>query len=221
MPTVAEYLSLIPSANRDQPRFRTMLTALLEPIVAGQDAMRAAQTAHDLDTAIGAQLDAVGMHVGRDRKIATPVTDVFFSWDTPGLGWDQGLWQGTFDEANGITLLDDDTYRLVLRAKIGANCWDGSLEQAAAILNNLFGDDDSTIFIQDNGDMSMSLNVAGRRLNALFMSLLKDGYIPLNPAGVRISAVNVTTTNGTALFGWDMDTDAVGGWDRGSWAKEV
>lgn len=221
MPTVAEYLSLIPGANRDQPRFRAMLTALLEPLVAGQEAMRRAQTAYDLDTAAGAQLDAVGMHVGRDRKISTPRTDVFFSWDDETLGWDRGLWQGTFDQTNGITLLDDDTYRLVLRAKIAANHWRGSIEEAAAILNNLFGDGDTTIFIQDGGDMSMSLNVAGRRLNALFMALLKDGYIPLNPAGVRISAVNVTTINGTALFGWDMDTEAVSGWDRGSWAKEI
>ncbi len=221
MPSVDEYLALIPSTNRDQPKFMAMVEGLLTPVVAAQETMRKAATAYDIDTAVGVQLDAVGMHLGRDRKIKTPIEGVFFSWDDPELGWDRGVWQSPYDEAHGVTFLDDDTYRLVLRAKIASNHWDGSIEEAARILTELFGDEDTTIFIQDNRDMTMSLNIAGRSLNALFMALLKDGYIPLKPAGVRLSALNITSINGTALFGWDMDTDAVAGWDRGSWAKEI
>ncbi len=221
MPTLAEYLALIPSANRDKPDFIAVLTGLLEPLVAAQDVMRRAALAYDLDTAVGAQLDAVGMHVGRDRRIFTPISDVFFSFDDEALGLDRGMWQGPYDLTEGITLLDDDTYRLVLRAKIAANHWDGTTEGAARILREVFQDEDTTIFIQDNMNMSFSLNVAGRRLNALFMALLKDGYIPLKPAGVRVSAVNINSINGTALFGFDLATEAVAGFDGGSWAVEV
>lgn len=221
MPSVQEYLDLIPSANRDKPKFRAMLEGLFAPLVSAQDTMRAAVLAYDLDTARGANLDAVGLHVGRDRKIATPISDVFFALDDEALGFDRGVWQGTFDEQNGVTLLDDDTYRLVLKAKIASNHWDGSIEQAAQILDDLFRDEDTIIFVQDNQDMTMSLNVAGKRLNALFMALLKDGYVPLKAAGVRVSAVNINTINGTALFGFDMSTEAVSGFDSGSWAREV
>ena len=117
----------------------------------------------DLDLAVGAQLDTVGRWIGLGRRVATPISGVYFALDIEGLGMDQGVWQGPFDPDNGLTVLDDDTYRLLLRAKIGANHWDGTLETSAAILNQIF-QGGTHVLIEDNGDMSVDIGVAARRL---------------------------------------------------------
>ncbi len=221
MPAVSEYVALVPSANRDQPKFRAVLEGLLAPLVGTQGFLARAQTIYDLDTATGAQLDAVGEHVGQDRNIELPKTDVFFSFNVEGLGWNQGIWKGPYDEGNGITRLDDDTYRLVLKMKVAANNWDGTIGHAAEILGTLFNDPETFVFLEDGQDMSMTLNISGKRLNALFLALLKEGYAPMKPAGVRLSGVKTNTVNRTALFGWNMDTPEVAGWNIGSWSKEA
>lgn len=61
------------------------------------------------------------------------------------LGFNQGIWKRPFDPDTGLTVLDDDTYRLVIRANIGANHWDGTLESTAAILNSIFGNPSSDL----------------------------------------------------------------------------
>jgi hypothetical protein len=86
----------------------------------------------DLDQAAGDQLDIIGLWVGVGRRVKTPPIGVYFSLDIVSVGFDQGVWQGPFDPSMGITLLDDDTYRLLIRAKIGANHWDGTLASTKA-----------------------------------------------------------------------------------------
>lgn len=61
--------------------------------------------------------------------------------DVNDLGFDQGAWKGPFDPDNGITTLDNEAYRTLLRAKIGANHWDGTLESSKAILDLVFNPD--------------------------------------------------------------------------------
>ena len=82
------------------------------------------------------QLDAIGLWVGITRQVQTPITGVYFSLDTAGLGFDQGNWQGPYDPSYGITSLDDTTFRAAIRIKIGINTWDGTLPSYQAILNN-------------------------------------------------------------------------------------
>ncbi|SQC91538.1 Protein of uncharacterised function (DUF2612) [Cedecea neteri] len=81
--------------------------------------------AFDIDTAVGVQLDALGKWIGRSRVVSQPISGVYFSWDTDGLGYDQGVWQGPYDPDAGYTSLGDETYRIILKAKIAMNNWDG------------------------------------------------------------------------------------------------
>ncbi|MCY1516756.1 hypothetical protein D9M68_514060 [compost metagenome] len=136
------------------------------------------------------------------------------------MGFNQGSWKGPFDPETGLTLLDDDTYRLVLRAKIGANHWDGTLESSAAILNSIFNGD-TYVFIQDNQDMSMTIGVAGTVPSAVFLALLEGGYIPLKPEGVRVNYVIVTSVDGVPLFGFDVENQFVAGFDVGAWGTPL
>ncbi|WP_126285718.1 DUF2612 domain-containing protein [Burkholderia stagnalis] len=220
MADLTDYAALITSEHRNLPKFSAVLGALVQPIVDQMNVLQSMPGKFDLDNAVDVQLDDVGLWVGVSRKIRTPLTGIYFSFDIVGLGFDQGIWKGPFDPDTGLTVLDDDTYRLVIRAKIGANHWDGTLESSAATLNSIFGAD-THVFIEDHQDMSMTIGIAGKVPSAVFLALLAGGYIPLKPEGVRINYTIVTTVDGAPMFGFDMSGPYVSGFDAGAWGKPV
>lgn len=134
----SDYTGLITSEHADKQNFVAMVGAVAQAFVDGQNQLATIPSAYDLDQAVGVQLDAVGLWAGITRNVNTPLTGVYFSFDIAGLGFDQGVWQGPFDPSTGITSLDDDTFRLLIRARIAANHWDGTLEGSAAILALIF-----------------------------------------------------------------------------------
>src|SRR5260363_29792 len=72
--------------------------------------------------------------------------------------FDQGVGKQPHDPTEGVTRRDDDTYRLLLKAKIRANHWDGAPDSMADMLNAIFGAD-THVFVQDNGDMSITVGI--------------------------------------------------------------
>ncbi|KWN75781.1 DUF2612 domain-containing protein [Burkholderia ubonensis] len=220
MADLNDYTALITSEHRDKPRYMATIAAVVQPLVDQMNLLASMPGMFDLDVAVGDQLDTVGLWVGVSRRIRTPLTGIYFSFDIDGLGFDQGIWKGPFDPDTGLTILDDDTYRLVIRAKIGANHWDGTLASSAVILNSIFGAD-THVFIEDHQDMSMTIGIAGRVPSAVFLALLAGGYIPLKPEGVRVNYTIVTTVDGAPMFGFDMNNQFVAGFDAGAWGKPV
>lgn len=217
MADVDKYLRLVTAFHRDKPKFTSMVGAVSGCFVDAQAALQGLVPAFDLDSAIGMQLDAVGLWVGVTRHVRTPLVGVYFSLDVVGLGMDEGVWQGPFDPDSGVTSLDDDTYRLLIRAKIAANHWDGTLNGSAPILQMIFGDD-THVFIQDNGDMSIDIGIAGVRPSAVFLALLTGGYISIKPEGVRVNYFIVPDVEGP-LFGMDVSNQYISGFDVGAWGS--
>jgi len=219
MAGVSKYVGLITSEHADKPKFSAMVAAVAQCFVDQQNSLASFVPAFDLDQAVGDQLDILGLWVGISRRVDTPLTGVYFSFDITGVGFDQGVWQGPFDPFTGVTLLDDDTYRILIRAKIGANHWDGTLGTSAAILNQIF-DNGTNVFIQDNQDMTMTIGVSGVIPSAVLLALLKGGYIPLKPEGVLVSSYVVTSNDGP-IFGFDMENQYVSGFDVGAWGTPL
>lgn len=137
MAASSDYTGLLTSEHAGKPKFSAMVAAVAQCFVDQINVMQSIPDAFDLDTAIGVQLDAVGLWAGITRHVNTPL-NVYFSLDTANLGFDQGSWQGPFDPGAGLTSLDDDTFRTLIRAKIAANHWDGTLEGAAQVLSIMF-----------------------------------------------------------------------------------
>lgn len=210
MPGVADYVALVTSEHR-RPRFLALVAACVKPFADAQTALVELPSAFDVDTAVGVQLDAVGLWVGVTRYLHTPLEGVYFSWDVEGVGWEEGVWKGRYDPASGLSVLDDDNFRRIIKARIAANCWDGSVPQAYAVWRMVFQDTGSILVIQDNQDMSMSVGIAGIRLDAVFRALLQGNSIPLKPEGVRINWYAVTPDGGK-LFAWDCESDGLAGW---------
>lgn len=152
--SLSDYTALITSEHRGLSRFMATVGTLVQPIVDQMNVLQSMPGKFDLDNAVGVQLDDVGLWVGVSRKIRTPLTGIYFSFDVAGLGFDKGIWKGPFDPDTGLTVLDDDTYRLVIRAKIGANHWDGTLASSAAILNSIFGNPSGDLVsVHANGEV--------------------------------------------------------------------
>jgi hypothetical protein len=213
--TIDDYLALLPSASRSQPKFVAFISTLLDGLVDVQNTVAGMPDAFDIDTAVGAQLDAVGVRVGLSRQLAVPLAGVYFSLDTAGVGLDQGVIRGPFDPADALTSLDDETYRLILKIKVRANNWNGSLEQAQSMLAAV-ETAGTHIFMQDNFDMSATLLVSGVVPSTLFVSLLKQMKDWIRPAAVDIPSVYVTSKSGSPLFGLDVQNSYIGGLDSGA-----
>jgi hypothetical protein len=218
--TNEDYLNLITSEHRGKEKFEATVVAGVSPFSKLQEVMLGLPADFDIDSAVGVQLDAVGAWIGRSRRIDTPLVGVYFTWDDLASdGWDSGIWKGPFDPDSGLVDLPDDSYRVLLKAKIAANSWDGTIPGAYAIWATVFTN--SQLVIQDNQDMSMVVGIAGQPLSIVDQALLTNGYIPLKPEGVRIQYYAIAPAAG-ALFAWDTDeSTALAGWDTGQWATEL
>ena len=215
MPDITDYTGKITGRHADKPKFMAMVQVVAQCFLDANLATAALPAVFDLDNALDAQLDNVGEWVGISRNVDTPLTNVYFALDTAGLGFDQGAWQGPFDPSTGITTLDNDTYRTLIRAKIGANQWDGTLGQSKAILDLVLSGD-TFVFIQDNQDMTITIGVVGAPPTALELALLTGGHIPIKPQSVGINYYIVPSSPGP-IFGFDVSNQYVAGFDQSSW----
>jgi hypothetical protein len=217
MKDITRYTGKITGAHNDKPKYMAMVAAVAQCFLDAGNTALALPGVFDLDAATSAQLDVDGLWVGISRNVDTPLTGVYFALDTDGLGLDQGAWKGPFDPDTGITTLDDDTYRTLIRAKVGANAWNGTLEQSRAILDRVFSED-TYVFIQDNQDMTLTVGVVGRQPTALQLALLTGGYIKIKPQSVGVDYYVLPTEDGP-LFGFDITNSYIAGFDAGNWGK--
>lgn len=218
--SLESYLNLIPSQHRQRPCYMATVAAVLRPVQGVAELLERMRTVFDLDTAVGAQLDAAGVRIGRTRHLRTPLEGVYFSLDVEGVGLEEGVWKGPYDPDGGLISLPDDLYRTLLKAKVAANSWDGTVPGAYAAWEIAFVGTGSFIVIEDHQDMSMVIGIAGQTLSPVFEQLLLQGYLPLKPEGVRLNWYAISTEEGP-LFALDCDSQALAGLEIGSWPKEI
>jgi len=219
MAELNDYTALITSEHSDKPKFMAIVEMLSAPLVDLMNVLDVMPALFDLDVAVGDQLDVLGQWIGLSREVTTPLTGIYFAFDVPGLGFDQGAWKGPFDPDTGLVSLDDATYLMTLRAKIAANHWDGTPESAADIIDML-APPGTLVFLEDPCDMSITIGVAGKFPSALYLALLKTGLLTLKPEAVQVNYA-VTSVDGAAIFGFDVDSEYVAGFDSGAWSADT
>lgn len=216
-----DYLKLVTSKHNQQPKFMEMLRGEVQGQVDNINLLLRFRTLFDIDQAQGQQLDIIGLWVGISRNIQTPLTGVFFAFDTAGVGFDEGRWFGIGDSMNGLTSLSDGEYRILLKAKIAANHWDGTVPGAYSIWAIVFAGTDMKLLIQDGQDMTMAIILLSLTVTAVELSLLTNGYIALRPAGVLITGYYQETVADVPLFGFDVENSTIAGFDHGAWVKQI
>lgn len=212
---MSAYTDRIPPENAKKPKFVALVDDTTGNFAGIQDLETNLIQYFDLDTAVGVQLDTIGEWVGIGREVSVPIAGVYFSFDISGIGFDQGVWKGPFDPDTGITSLPDDIYRVLIRAKIGANRWDGSMAGWKAIVDQVFPPE-TRIAVQDNGDMTITVIIAGTLPSALQIALIENGYLPLKPEAIGVR-YTMTSVDGTPGFGFDVNNSYIAGFDTGAW----
>lgn len=214
---ISDYTDLITSEYQDSTKFLETVRTLVSLPVRVQKLFEEMIPKFDVDLAVGQQLDTIGKWVGISRNVSIPIPNVFFSWDgSNAVGWDFGIWRSD-NEPTTITVLPDEQYRTLIKAKIAANKWDGTTEGAYRVWEEVFTE--FTILIQDHQDMSYSLAIIGGTVDSLTLALITGGYIPLKPEGVHVNEF-FTPIDDSPFFAWDTDSEFLAGWDEGSWAVE-
>lgn len=181
--SITPYLNLVTSQHQNKPNFISFLSSALNKIDDGISASNSISSSFDINSALGSQLDTLGQVIGQLRNIGVPLT-------------------GT------SSILDDDHYRLVLRAKIARNNWNGTIGQIYNIWNNAFPG--SALQIIDNQDMTMQAVVTNLTDN-LSTELVTAGLIIPKPLGVTliiIADTDISESNyfGALVTGWDFTT---------------
>lgn len=152
------YLGLLTSEYRNSPKLNTLLLVLLKKFDDVSQCLVSMDTAFDLDSAVGVQLDMLGTVAGASRVVG-------------------------FQPSNGVSpVLDDTTYRLYIKAKIAQNQWDGTIGSLYPIWQQLFPG--GSIVIEDNQNMSVYVTLVGA-FNSITTDLINHGYIVPRPEGVE------------------------------------
>ena len=215
---VTPYTDLITSEHSDKPNYMQMVAKTLQPHADLLALYQQTPTLYDIDSAVGAQLDTLGQWIGVTRTLTTPLTGVYFAFDTAGVGFDQGVWQGAYDPSSGLVSLPDDFYRVLLKVRIINNHWNGSKSQAYSIGSTVFSQLGYTFFMEDKADLTMNLGLIGSGPpTPIAKGLLTSGKFNIKPAGVHIAAYLTQTVAGP-LFAFDMNTSNFAGFDNGGWA---
>lgn len=218
---MSKYTEKITNYHATKPLFEQHIDLITRPFTDIVKAQENFIREFDLDKAVGVQLDVVGEWVGRGRNVSVPITNVYFSWDTEGLGWDQGSWKGPFDPDAGFTQLSDDVYRMVLKAQIAINTWDGTIGHLEDILEIIFAGSSIDMQIIDNQDMSITINAIAingiANTSAELISVIKSGELNIKAGGVRVKSLNVIDP-AHPLFGFDTQSTVITGYDAGYWS---
>lgn len=166
-----------------------------------QEVFRQLMQERSLDTAVGAQLDIIGEIVGQPREFIDTALLTYFAY----LGYPEaesygdlndssvgGFYRGLNDPLAGNTLLNDDQYRLFIKAKIVKNSTNATPNQLLEFINFVFGSPQNQLI--EEGDAAYTLMV-GKELSTFEKVLLtyvsySSGYpsrfVP-KPIGVRVN----------------------------------
>jgi hypothetical protein len=169
---ISDYLGLITSEHADKPKYMAWVTANLQMGIDTQTAANAMMDAFDIQTAVGNQLDILGVVIGQQRDIGVPLTGI-------------------------SSILTDTYFRLVLQARIAKNNWNGTIPQIYEIWNNIFPT--SPLQLIDNQNMAMQAVITNLTDN-VSQELVTAGLIVPKPMGVGLIIVANTAISEQAYL---------------------
>jgi len=220
MKDISFYTGLITSEYQNSQNFMTFLSTLAQMIKNIDDCNMTIDAAFDLDEVNGEALSGeILLDQGGDLVLDQGGNLMTDSQDWSGLSVNAQLdilgeligvsRTVNFQPTGGVSpVLDNRTYLLLLKATIGMNTWDGTIDSLAPLWQTLFPG--GTIKVIDNQDMTMSVWVSGG-FSSIIKDLIFNGYIVPRPEGVLINYILAEAP----YFGWDEQDSYIAGWDSG------
>ena len=185
-----DYTKLVIPQHRVQPKFMAWLNSALNPLLSAQRLLTSLRDQFDLDRAVGAQLDRVGTVLGVSRKLP-------------------------FQPSGNVSpIMEDDNYRLILRAAVAKQHFDGTVPGLYDLLQTVLGNSGLYFVAVDNQDMSVTMIVFGE-VSSLVKDELQQGMVIPRPEGVSMT-INVTANK---VFAWGLENEVFGGWGESTWIQ--
>ena len=232
------YKRLITSEYRHSPRFVTMVKKLVSYGIDLDDSINNMIVAFEVDNASTAQLDILGTIVGVSRQLTFEPTaaaigevicpspaeiasgEIYPIIYTPapdkmaGTPFLSGYPPAEMGDGN---LLDDEVFRLMIKARIIQNAWKGTIGELYDLWNAVMGAD-KKLSVEDLQDMSYNIVLQGD-YTQLEEELIIHAYIIPKPEGVRINVLTFVSTDGLPLFSYDYNTMRYSGYGS-HWAEK-
>jgi Protein of unknown function (DUF2612) len=180
------YSNILTSEYRVTNQFNQWLTVVLNIANDISNCLQFISSSFDLDFAVGVQLDILGQIVGVGRVVA-------------------------FQPSGGVSpTLDDATYRILLKATIANNQWNGKIGSLYPIWAQLFPG--GNIIIIDNQDMTATIVMTGT-FTSIIQDLITNGLIVPRPQAVQYNYI----FGSLPFFGFDLSNAFIAGFDTGKW----
>ncbi|MDX1452255.1 MAG: DUF2612 domain-containing protein [Oleiphilaceae bacterium] len=114
----------------------------------------------NIDNAMGAWLDLIGLIVGRSREIPSTIGLKYFgfSGQTNAVGFGQARFYRAGDPLEATSILPDDEYRRLLLAQISRNY--GTVDKIGLVesIQNLTGVQDVVLSASGGGEVTVTIN---------------------------------------------------------------
>lgn len=174
------YLDLITSEHITKPKYKAWVDALLTPFVDIINLNDSIKRAFDLNTATGVQLDILGKILVLNRQV-------------------------TFQPTDGSSpILNDDYYRMILRAKVLKNQWKGTISNFYSFWSVLFKNQPLSIYLVDNQDMNPVVVIWDSQTTLMIQDLLTNGYIIPKPAGLGLTIKRIDSEGIFGFWGSEL-----------------
>ena len=192
------YTKLIAAEHNQQPQFMALVTVFCAAIGDINEAVQEINASFNLNTAGGAQLDVVGQWVGQPRIIPNVLLTGYFGFsdDQAALGFGDltnpsigGIWYSLGDSYATTTALNDEPYRLAIKARIVRNQSHGRISDLENALSFVF---DANAHIVDTGNYSINI-VVDTPVTQVAQALLNGLDLLPRPAGVSIGSITYAT----------------------------
>jgi hypothetical protein len=180
------YLGRLTSEYNQAEIFKSWMLSVLNIASDISNCLQFISSSFDLDYASGVQLDTLGVIVGASRTVP-------------------------FQPSNSVSpILDDTTYRLLIKATIANNQWNGTIGELYPIWQTLFPG--GSIIIIDNQNMTADITVTGN-FSSIIKDLISNGMIVPRPQAVEYTYI----FGQLPFFGFDRNDAFIAGWDIGHW----
>lgn len=215
VPYLEEARNRVTYAFTDKPIFDKYLQLLILGQVEIQEALKQVMQLRSIDTAEGEQLNVIGRIVGQERELIDAEMLEYFGFD----GYPESQSYGDLENTSvggfyyslgtpltGSVLLNDEQYRLFIKAKILKNTTFATPEDFLGFVKFVFGTEINNVLAEGAAEFTILI---GKELNSFERALLtyktkyKDFDVPFvpKPVGVRINYGYFPTDNYFAYQG--------------------
>ena len=194
---IAENTELQPSMFRYSENFNLLIECIFKPYVDQQeDFLWLKDNILSIDDAELWHLDFLGALIGQSRLLVSFNTEPYFGFensyqsDTLGTVTDPdvgGYWKSASEQSSKFKIMDDETYRTVLRARIKSNTSGGTINDFLEVVNILTGTRNARIDINSSGDALLVIPDKNLDLLQYFFTRIgtEDSILPI-PLGVNL-----------------------------------